>query len=165
MPAELNVSTKWQNVIILAGTTASCAKSQVYHSGIKVFGCLPRGIKSLSCDVRKFKLALKRFLLKGSFYIIQDYFDWDILSNPSLGNLAIINDCWYSCFNNYIIYLSFVFFSLLKFVCEYTYFLRLMVLPEQGSWLFQNVVFLWRICSNGENPFACCCHLWKYCLW
>jgi len=80
-------------VIILAGTTASCAKSQVYHSGIKVFSCLPTGIKSLSGDVRKFKLASKRFLLEGSFYIIQEYFDWDILSNPSLGNLTIINDC------------------------------------------------------------------------
>jgi len=79
-------------VIILVGITASCAKSQVYHSGIKVFSCLPTGIKSLSGNVRKFKLALKRFLLEGSFYTIKEYFDWDILSNPSLGNLTIIND-------------------------------------------------------------------------
>jgi len=65
----------------------------VYHSGIKVFNCLPTGIKSLSGDVRNFKSALKRFLLEGSFYTIQEYFDWDILSNPSLGKLTIINDC------------------------------------------------------------------------
>jgi len=57
----------------------------VYHSGIKVFNCLPTGIKSLSGDIRKFKLALRRFLLEGSFYTIQEYFDWDLLSNPSLG--------------------------------------------------------------------------------
>jgi len=62
----------------------------VYHSGIKVFNCLPTGIKSLSGDVRKFKSALKRFLLEASFYTIQEYFDWDILSNPSLGNLTIM---------------------------------------------------------------------------
>jgi len=42
----------------------------------KVFNSLPTGIKSLSGDVRKFKLALKRFLLEGSFYTIQEYFDW-----------------------------------------------------------------------------------------
>jgi len=55
----------------------------VYHAGIRVFNCLPIGIKCLSGDVRKFKLALKRFLLEGSFYTIQEYFDWDILSSPS----------------------------------------------------------------------------------
>jgi hypothetical protein len=65
----------------------------VYHSGIKIFNCLPTGIKGLSGDVRKFKSALKRFLLEGSFYTIQEYFDWDLLSNPSLGNLSISNEC------------------------------------------------------------------------
>ena len=65
----------------------------VYHSGIKVFNCLPTGIKSLSGDVRKFKSALERFLLEGSFYNIQEYIDCDILSNPSLGNLTTINGC------------------------------------------------------------------------
>jgi len=57
----------------------------VYHSGIKVFNRLPTRIKSLSGDIRKFKSALKSFVLEGSFYTIQEYFDWDLLSNPSLG--------------------------------------------------------------------------------
>jgi len=65
----------------------------LYHSGIKVSNCLPTGIKSLSGDVRKFKSALKRFNLEGPFYTIQEYFNWDLLSNPSLGKLTIINDC------------------------------------------------------------------------
>ena len=90
----------------------------VYHSGIKVFNCLPTGIKSLSGDVRNFKSALKRFLLEGSFYTIQEYFDWDILSNPSLGKLTIINDCWHCCFNNY---LFIVFFSVFVTICECIY--------------------------------------------
>jgi len=55
--------------------------------------CLRAGIKSLSGDVRKFISALKRFLLEVSFYTIQEYFDWDLLTNPSLGKLTIINDC------------------------------------------------------------------------
>jgi hypothetical protein len=50
---------------------------QSYHSGIKVFNCLPTRIKGLSNDVRKFKSALKGLLLEGSFYIIQEYFDWE----------------------------------------------------------------------------------------
>ena len=48
----------------------------VYYSRIKVFNCLPNNIKSLSNDVRKFKLALKAFLLDGSFYTIQEFFEW-----------------------------------------------------------------------------------------
>jgi len=65
----------------------------VYHSGIKAFNYLPTGIKSLSGNVRKFKPALKRFNLEVSFYTIQEYFDWNLLSNPILGKLTIINDC------------------------------------------------------------------------
>jgi len=65
----------------------------VYHSGIKVFNCLPPRIKSLSSDMRKFKSALKRFLLEGSFYTSQEYFAQNLLSNPSKGNFLVINDC------------------------------------------------------------------------
>ena len=43
----------------------------VYYSGIKVFNCLPTNIRSLSNDVKKFKSALKAFLLDSSFYTIQ----------------------------------------------------------------------------------------------
>jgi hypothetical protein len=53
----------------------------VYHSGVKVFNCLP---PSFSSDVRKFKAALKRFLLEVSRYTIQEYFDSCSLSNPSI---------------------------------------------------------------------------------
>ena len=55
----------------------------VSHPGIRIFHCLPTGIKSLSGDVRKFKLALKRFLLQGLFYTIDEYFHCDILRNPN----------------------------------------------------------------------------------
>ena len=39
----------------------------VYYSEIKIFNHLPQNIKSMSWDVKKFKLVLKRFLLIGSF--------------------------------------------------------------------------------------------------
>jgi hypothetical protein len=37
----------------------------VYYSGIKIFNQLPQNIKTLSWNVKTFKLALKRFLLMG----------------------------------------------------------------------------------------------------
>jgi thiamine pyrophosphokinase len=54
----------------------------VYYSGIKIFNHLPQNIKNLSWNVKKFKLALKRFLLMGSFYTLE-YFGW--ISTRDLG--------------------------------------------------------------------------------
>jgi thiamine pyrophosphokinase len=48
----------------------------VYYSGIKIFSHLHQNIKNLSWNVKKFKLALKRFLLMGSFYTLDEYFGW-----------------------------------------------------------------------------------------
>jgi hypothetical protein len=48
----------------------------VYYSGIKIFSYLPQNIKKLSWNVKKFKLTLKMFLLMGSFYTLDEYFDW-----------------------------------------------------------------------------------------
>jgi len=48
----------------------------VYYSGIKIFNHLPQNIKNLSWNVKKFKLVQKRFLLMGSFYTLDEYFDW-----------------------------------------------------------------------------------------
>jgi len=48
----------------------------VYYSGIKIFNHLPQNINNLSWNVKKFKLTLKRFLLMGSFYTLDEYFGW-----------------------------------------------------------------------------------------
>ena len=53
----------------------------VYYSGIKIFNYLPQNIKKLSRNVKKFKLTLKRFILMGSFYTLDEYFDWTSRSN------------------------------------------------------------------------------------
>jgi hypothetical protein len=58
----------------------------VYYSGIKIFSHLPQNIKNLSWTVKKFKLALKRFLLMGSFhsfYSLDKYFNWNSSSTLS----------------------------------------------------------------------------------
>ena len=88
-----STNTRHCSDLYLPSTHLSKVQKGVYHTGINIFNCLPPRIKSLFSDVRKFKLALKRFLLEGSFYTIQEYFDWDLLSIPSLGNLSIVNEC------------------------------------------------------------------------
>jgi len=49
---------------------------------IKTFNNLPLSIKQLSHDTDKFKLALKRFLLAGSFYSCDEYFERNLRSDP-----------------------------------------------------------------------------------
>jgi hypothetical protein len=50
-------------------TTLSKYHKGVYYSGIKIFNHLPQCIKHLACDIKKFKLTLKTFLLQGSFIL------------------------------------------------------------------------------------------------
>ena len=57
----------------------------VHYAGIKSFNNLPQHIKRLSQDINKFKKALKKFLLKGQFYSIDEYYDWG--SQSDLGSL------------------------------------------------------------------------------
>jgi hypothetical protein len=58
----------------------------VYLSGIKIFRHLPQSIKNLSWNVKKFKLAVKRFLLIGSFYSLDEYFNW--ISRSDVGTFT-----------------------------------------------------------------------------
>ena len=57
-------------------------KKGIYYSGIKIFNYLPQNIKNLFRNVKKFKLTLKRFLSVGSFYTLEEYFDWTSKSDP-----------------------------------------------------------------------------------
>ena len=78
------INTRNSSDLYLPSVHLSKVQKGVYYSGIKVFNCLPSRIISLSGDVREFKSALKRYLLEGSFYTIQEYFDWNLLTNPSI---------------------------------------------------------------------------------
>jgi hypothetical protein len=123
-----SINTRHCSDLYLPSVHLSKVQKAVYHSGIKVFNCLLPRIKSLSSDITKFKSASKRFLLEGSFYTIQEYFDWNLLSNPSTGNLPVLNDCWYCNFNNKIIHLLYFFYCLLNlyvYIFDNTYILPL----------------------------------------
>jgi hypothetical protein len=49
----------------------------VYYSGIRIFNDLPHDIRNLFNDITKFKQALKKFLLAGSFYSLKEYYEWN----------------------------------------------------------------------------------------
>jgi len=46
----------------------------INYYGMKIFSNLPLNIKHSSHDTNKFKLALRKFLLAGSFYCCNEYF-------------------------------------------------------------------------------------------
>jgi len=75
-----SINTRHCSDLYLPSVHLTKVQKGVYHSGIKVFNCLPTTIKGLSGDVRKFKSALKGFLLEGSFYTLQEYFDWKLIN-------------------------------------------------------------------------------------
>jgi len=47
----------------------------VYYSGIKALNNLPPNLKNLSCDVKRFKLELGKYLHLKSFYTLEKYYD------------------------------------------------------------------------------------------
>jgi hypothetical protein len=53
----------------------------VYYSGIKIFNHSPQSIKNISWNVKTFKLALKKVLLMGSFYALDEYLSWNSMSD------------------------------------------------------------------------------------
>jgi hypothetical protein len=50
----------------------------VNYSGIRIFNNLPQSIRGLSSDGINFKQALKKFLLLGSFYSLNEYYEWNM---------------------------------------------------------------------------------------
>jgi len=46
----------------------------VYYSGITIFNSLPKAIKGISREPKKFKIASKHYLLTHSFYSLDKFF-------------------------------------------------------------------------------------------
>ena len=79
------INTRHRSDLHSPSTNLTKYQKGVYYSGIKIFIHLPKNIKNLSWNVKKFKLASKRFLLMGSFYSLE-YFDW--ISRSDLGTFT-----------------------------------------------------------------------------
>jgi len=52
-------------------------QKDVHYSGITLFNSLPLGIKKVAHNTNKFKHELKKFLIKNSFYSVEEYIDRD----------------------------------------------------------------------------------------
>jgi hypothetical protein len=68
-----NISTRYKYNLHVPNTNLSKYQKGVYYSGIKLFNNLPPTIKSLNHDIKKFKPALKEYLLSHSFYSIEEF--------------------------------------------------------------------------------------------
>jgi hypothetical protein len=75
-------NTRSKSNLFLPQTRLTKYQKGVYLAGIKIFNCLPENIKKLSDNTNKFKNELKKFLLLGSFYLVEEFYEWT--SNRSL---------------------------------------------------------------------------------
>jgi len=62
--------------LFLTQTRLTKCQKGVYFAGIKFFNHLPESIKKLSYSTEKFKSELKKFLLLGSFYSFEEFYEW-----------------------------------------------------------------------------------------
>ena len=69
-----NFNTRQKNDLHLPHVSLTIYQRGVFYSGIKVFNALPSPIKDISCNPKKFKVALKHYLLTHSFYNLDEFF-------------------------------------------------------------------------------------------
>jgi hypothetical protein len=74
---EIHTINTWQstNLHIPSVNLTKCKKG-AYNMCIEIFNRLPRDIRELSYDVKKFKLVTKNFFLRESFYSVKEYLEW-----------------------------------------------------------------------------------------
>jgi hypothetical protein len=69
-------STRYKHDLHIPITNLTLFQHGVWYSGIKIYNQLPLPLKELSNDIHKFKVALHKFLLKNSFYTLEEYYSW-----------------------------------------------------------------------------------------
>jgi hypothetical protein len=74
-------NTRNKSNLYLQQTRLAKYQKGVYFVSIKIFNHIPQGIKKRSGDTNKFKRKLKKFVLLGSFYPIEEFFGWTSLRN------------------------------------------------------------------------------------
>jgi hypothetical protein len=68
-PDIRNISTRYRYNLHVPKTNLSKYQKGVYYTGIKLLNNLPRTIKSLNHDIKKFKQAVKEYLLSHSYSV------------------------------------------------------------------------------------------------
>jgi len=70
------INTRHRYDLHVPSITLTKYQKGVYYTSVRIFNYLPQNIKRLSSNIKSFKSALKRFLLRGSFYTLDEYFGW-----------------------------------------------------------------------------------------
>jgi hypothetical protein len=70
------INTRQSTNLHLPSATLTKYKKGVYYMGVSIFNHLPQDIRKLLYNVKKFKFVAKNFLLKESFYSINEYLEW-----------------------------------------------------------------------------------------
>jgi hypothetical protein len=83
-----NISTRYWYNLHVPNTNLSKYQKRFYYSGIKLFNNLPPTIKSLNHNIKKFKPALKEYLISHSFYSIEEF---TLAINSHLLQIHVIN--------------------------------------------------------------------------
>jgi len=68
------INTRRKNDLHLPQVSIAMYQKGVYYSGFKIFNGLPAVIKDISSKPKKFKIALKHYLLTRSFYSLDEFF-------------------------------------------------------------------------------------------
>jgi hypothetical protein len=69
-----NFNTRHKNDLHLPHASLTIYQRRVFYSGINISNALPMTIKVTSGNPKKFKVALKHYLLTHSFYNLHDFF-------------------------------------------------------------------------------------------
>ena len=69
-----NINTRPKKKLCLPQLSMSRYQKGVYNSGINIFNGLPKASKNISSKPKKFKIALKHYLLTHSFYSLDEFF-------------------------------------------------------------------------------------------
>jgi hypothetical protein len=78
-----------------------------YFSGIKLFNHLPLKIRSLSNDIKSYKLALRRFLNLYSIYSVEEYLEYSY----NLDSWFLNKNQWNCIYNSSLIILNCIEYS------------------------------------------------------
>jgi hypothetical protein len=95
-----DINTRYNYNLHLPSTNFTLVQKGVLYSGSRIYNHLPLNIKILSNDVKRFKSALKSYLIEHTFYSLDEYYqltaEWSwflfflLLLNYNINNYKIL---------------------------------------------------------------------------
>jgi hypothetical protein len=68
-----NINTRQKSDLHLPQVSLAKYQKGVYYSSVKIFNSLSKVIKGISSEPKRFKIALKHYLLTHSFYSLDEF--------------------------------------------------------------------------------------------